>query len=269
MKKIITFIQQPKHISMLNIALILWAVLINAIFTVFCIPIDWAIPILIVSGLTTALTPLLLIRFPKGRYLISFINGITCCISAYCIYFMEGNIIGSIFLILFFGVGFAGLMPYFLMAQTLWYHLYKAQQNSERLAFLMAIILSIFVCFYAKKAYKTAMNNIAAMEQNNFETLQTDYMTERILGMHFIYHTRIDLYDGWRPPQHDPLIVIGMRMNGDIDPLKIDLKQRLRLYKKFFPNRPYKMKCSCQYSQGSGFYHTEDLWEEKQNHLTN
>jgi hypothetical protein len=263
MKKIITFIREPKRLSMLNIALLLWAVLLNAFFTVFCIPVDWAILVLMLCGLTTALTPILVLHFPKERALLSFTNGITCCISIYCICFMEGNILGGVLLIIFFGVGFAALMPYFLIGQTLWYHLYKPQQNLERLAFLMAIAFCISICFYAKNAYKIAMDNIVTMEQSNYETLQTDYMTERILGMHFIYHTRLDLYDGWRPPQHDPLMVIGMRLNGDIDPLKIDLKERLRLYKKFFPNRPYKMRCSCQDSQGAGFYHTDKLWEEK------
>ena len=44
----------------------------------------------------------------------------------------------------------------------------------------------------------------AAKKVKNGEYDTKNPMTERILGMHFRYHTRICIYDGWRPPLHDP-----------------------------------------------------------------
>lgn len=86
-------------------------------------------------------------------------------------------------------------------------------------------------------------------------------MTEKILGMHFIYHTRYCEFDGWRPPKHEPIIVIGMWLNNRIDPLNVDLETRLKLYKTFFPDNKYKFDCSCglQYSNN---YHYDDLWKK-------
>ena len=66
----------------------------------------------------------------------------------------------------------------------------------------------------------------------------------KILGMHFIYHTRFCEFDGWRPPKHEPIMVIGMWLNNRLDPLEVDLKTRLELYKKFFPDKKYKFDCS-------------------------
>ena len=71
-------------------------------------------------------------------------------------------------------------------------------------------------------------------------------MTERILGMHFRYHTRICIFDGWRPPLHDPAMVIGMRLTGDKDPLDgMSLETRLQLYHEVYPSLPVKNHCAC------------------------
>ena len=85
-------------------------------------------------------------------------------------------------------------------------------------------------------------------------------MTEKILGMHFIYHTRYCEFDGWRPPKHEPILIIGMWLNRRIDPLNVDLKTRLLLYKKFFPNNKYKFECSCAISHRQD-YNNDNLWK--------
>jgi len=85
-------------------------------------------------------------------------------------------------------------------------------------------------------------------------------MTEKILGMHFIYHTRFCEFDGWRPPKHEPILVIGMWLNGREEPLKVDLKKRIELYKKFFPDNKYKFECSCGYMYSEN-YHNDEIWK--------
>ncbi len=86
-------------------------------------------------------------------------------------------------------------------------------------------------------------------------------MTEKILGMHFIYHTRICEYDGWRPPKHEPILVIGMWLNDREDPLNVPLKTRLLLYEKFFSNNNYKFDCSYAI-QYNNVYLNDVFWKD-------
>jgi len=86
-------------------------------------------------------------------------------------------------------------------------------------------------------------------------------MTEKIIGMHFIYHTRIEMiYDGWRPPKHEPILVIGMWLNHGVEQLKVNLKKRLTLYKKYFTEKQYKFNCSCGIMYSSD-YHNDQIWK--------
>ena len=87
-------------------------------------------------------------------------------------------------------------------------------------------------------------------------------MTERILGMHFRYHTRICIYDGWRPPLHDPAMVLGMRLTGDKDPLEgMTLETRLQLYHEVFPTLPVKNHCACSKESKRYHYFDDYLWK--------
>jgi hypothetical protein len=87
-------------------------------------------------------------------------------------------------------------------------------------------------------------------------------MTERIAGMHFLYHTSFCIYDGWRPPLHDPALVLGMRLNGGKDPLGgLRLEERLELYHSMYPDRPVKACCACSRESERNGYFTDILWQ--------
>lgn len=117
--------------------------------------------------------------------------------------------------------------------------------------------VSVFVGF----KYDEAMKEIYEFEESNYQVLDKNFMTEKILGMHFIYHTRFCEYDGWRPPKHEPLLVIGMWLNNRKDPLLVSLEKRVELYRKFFPEKRVKFDCSCarQYEE---LYFNDSLWKE-------
>lgn len=114
--------------------------------------------------------------------------------------------------------------------------------------------------------YKTALTSIDNLKKSNFTTLDKNFMTEKILGMYFKYHTEICVYDGWRPPLHEPALVIGQWFNGRQDPLspdghrKLELKERIALYKKFFPDEKFKLNCSCALEYSSE-YHNDELFK--------
>ena len=102
----------------------------------------------------------------------------------------------------------------------------------------------------------------AAKKVKNGEYDTKNPMTERILGMHFRYHTRICIYDGWRPPLHDPAMVIGMRLTGDKDPLEgMTLETRLQLYREVYPSLPVINECACSKESKEYHYFDDHLWK--------
>lgn len=136
----------------------------------------------------------------------------------------------------------------------------KPVSRFSKWAFLAGFIVCIGISISAGYQYKQAIIDIEAFKESDHTELNKTFMTEKILGMHFIYHTRFCEYDGWRPPKHEPLLVLGMWLNGREDPLHVSLETRLGLYKQFFPNRPYKFDCSCamEYSE---VYYNDILWK--------
>jgi hypothetical protein len=112
---------------------------------------------------------------------------------------------------------------------------------------------------FAKISYGRALTAFAEFQRSGYHQLEKTFMNEKILGMHFIYHTRTTIYDGWRPPVHEPLLIVGMWLNGNKDPLQVSLETRLRLYKQTFPNRPVKLNCSCAIMESST-YHQDPIW---------
>jgi hypothetical protein len=258
-KKIYKYISKSTKLAILNGVLIAIISAFNIYFQSFCIPTTWAIIVLVICFTNTILYPIL--EKTGIAPLTSFINGITLFVFIYCVVFLENmNLLGLFMIIV--GLGLVIFIPHFFIIQLIWKNLVKPKVKTSRYYFLTAIILCIGTVVYIGQEYKKAINSIEKFKESNYTELDRNFMTEKILGMHFIYHTRIEMiYDGWRPPKHEPIMVIGMWMNNRIDPLNVDLETRLELYKKFFPENKYKFDCSCgiQYSKD---YHNDELWKK-------
>jgi hypothetical protein len=258
-KKIYKYISKSTKLAILNGVLIAIIIAFNIYFQSFCIPTTWAIIVLVICFTNTILYPIL--EKTGITPLTSFINGITLFVFIYCVVFLENmNLLGLFMIIV--GLGLVIFIPHFFIIQLIWKNLVKPKVKTSRYYFLTAIILCIGTVVYIGQEYKKAINSIEKFKESNYTELDRNFMTEKILGMHFIYHTRIEMiYDGWRPPKHEPIMVIGMWMNNRIDPLNVDLETRLELYKKFFPENKYKFDCSCgiQYSKD---YHNDELWKK-------
>lgn len=255
-KNIYKHFSKPTNLAVLNGVLIVLLILLNTYFQAFCIPTTWTIIVLAICFTNTILYPIL--DKTKFAPLTSFINGVTLFVFAYCVIFLEQmNFFGLVMIIV--GLGLAIFIPHFFMVQLIWKNLIKPTNNTSRYSFIIAIILCIGTVIFIGQEYKRAIHSIEKFKESNYTQLDKSFMTEKILGMHFIYHTRFCEFDGWRPPKHEPILVIGMWLNNRIDPLKVDLETRLELYKKFFPDKKYKFDCSCalQYRQD---YHNNKLW---------
>lgn len=260
LKWVIGFLTEPTRFSILNLSLVVLIVGLNFYFQAFCIPSNWAIVLLLCCFTSTSFYPLLETNTKVAPYA-SFVNGISFFIFLYCIIFLGAMNLWGLLLI-FFGLGLILFVPHFFLMQILWKNIINPQQRHVRLGFLTGFFFCAIGVMCIGKAYQQAILSMHQFEQSGYKTLERSFLNEKILGMHFIYHTRIEMiYDGWRPPKHEPILVIGMWLNNRIDPLKLDLSTRLRLYKQHFPERRYKFNCSCawQYSQS---YHQDLLWKQ-------
>lgn len=255
-KRIFNYFSMPRRLAMLNTVFIAIILGLNSYFPAFCVPTNWTIIVLIICFTNTITFPF----FEKKSVapFLSFINGVSFFVFLYCIIFLEYmNYVGIVLLLT--GIGIIFLIPHFFVIQILYKNLIKPAIKSSRYYFLGAIIICSLIVVFIGRNYQKAMVAIDKFEKSNFETLEKNFMTEKILGMHFIYHTRYCEFDGWRPPKHEPILVIGMWLNKRKDPLKVDLKKRLELYKKFFPANQYKFDCSCCYQYRLD-YHNSPFW---------
>ena len=256
-KRIYGHFSKPINLVILNGILIIILISFNLYFQAFCIPTTWTIVVLAICFTNTILYPIL--EKTKLASLTSFINGITLFVFIYCVIFLEHiNFLGLLLILI--GIGLATFIPHFFIIQLIWKNVFRPAIKTSRYYFFSAIILCIGAVTYIGQDYKKAINSIEKFKETNYQELDKNFMTEKILGMHFIYHTRYCEFDGWRPPKHEPILVVGMWFNNRFDPLDVDLETRLELYKKFFPKNKYKFDCSCgfQYRQS---YHNDDLWK--------
>jgi hypothetical protein len=120
---------------------------------------------------------------------------------------------------------------------------------------LLSFVIATFIIF----EYHKGVKEVEKFKISGYTELKKSFMTEKILGMHFLYHTKFDFYDGWRPPIHEPALNIGYWFFGRIDPLDVYLEQRIQLYHMNFPNNPVKISCACGYIERNA-YHNDSIW---------
>ena len=253
----IFLLKTPEKQCFVNGFLIVLLIIANLYFQVFCIPATWAMVLLCFCFGNTIISPL----FTQTSYqsVSAFIDGISFLLFLYCVIFLETfNLYG--FLLLFLGIGWLIYIPHYFLIQLFWKHIYKPAYANTRYYFLSAILVGGIFVWFVQVEYQKAVLAIEAFQNSKYQKLETGFLTEKILGMHLLYHTRICVYDGWRPPIHEPLLVIGLWLNQRKDPLNIDLQTRLNLYKSFFPDHPVQRNCSCAI-QHQAFYWNDPIWE--------
>lgn len=232
-----------KVMPFLNLFLVVVSVVLNHHFNGgFCVFVVWAAIVQIVSFLNIILFTWLE-RTPLWRP-----NALMCGISTgvflywFCFTFPD-NIILPI--------------PQWFLFVLIWCNLVHPVNKKVRLWYAAGLVMCAVFVLWSGLIFRSAANGV-----RNGEYDKRNPMTERILGMHFRYHTRACPFDGWRPPLHDPAMVIGMRLNGDQDPLApICLEDRVILYHTVFPDRPVMARCACSVeSEGYGYF-TDNLWK--------
>lgn len=259
--KFFSFLKKPKTLVLINLLSAIAIVVCNIFQQAFCIPVTWSMVVFTTCITISILNPLL-VKIKRISPLLGFINGFSTFVFLYCILFMEWLNYAGILLILLMGIGLLVYVPHCFLFQIIWFNVIRPSYKQITKWYYISIATSLITISSIVYNYQVALGDIDNMIASNYTTLKTGYFTERILGAHFKYHTRICEYDGWRPPLHDPAFVIGLWSTWHNDPLDLPLKERLNLYKKFYPYNKTKLECSCAIDY-SNHYHTSELWEYK------
>lgn len=212
----------------------------------FCRPVLWAAIVQAVSFLNV----ISFTRLEQTR--LKSVNALLCGIST-CVY---------VYWCLFLGVWVVCMpVPLWFLFLLVWRNLVRPVFASARWWYLAGILLCVLFALGCGKSYSSACK---AYDEGRVP--DGNPMTERIAGMKFLYHTEYCLYDGWRPPLHDPALVLGMRLNDNRDPLAgMDLESRVALYRALYPDRAVVRRCACSIESARNGYSNDPLWVENNN----
>lgn len=238
---------------------------------VFCMPVWWAslwialvlLSILLFDGSTLPLRrlwhyPVLGAGVPVCIYLIVFLaGGPRNILTGYLPYLLG---------ILYFGAGLLAFLPFYLLRHI--YIYYKRGSSGEKKIFwtgvsapLVALALYCLLFYPRFQSLYHTFGSGPALGEQSLNDIERDYFTERFLGIGFKYHTKIEfLYDGWRPPLHDPFLntflwFFGKEEGWEYYPLhQMDQQLRMTYYHYLFPYEPLKIACPCSYSRDGKSY---------------
>lgn len=242
-----------------NSALCAGGICANIYHQAFCRPVLWATITLIIAFAPVVLYPLLRSRLERWQIPVYFLFGIAACICLYCILFL-GRMTLFIPLVIFMRpLAVFGLLPIFLLVQII-YHARVASGSFKPFVsgVLLCIVFAVGMATWFHRSFDRV--NDALYDPNKASLVPRNYMTELMLGMHIKYHISFCAYDGWRPPLHDPSIVVAAWLNvpfhpdpyrrkysGDIPcPAPIFFGgDRMGVYNSVFPNNSLWQSCSC------------------------
>ena len=249
MKKTVSFLQKNYDknwhaiIPILNIILIAISIWLNITYNGgFCVFVPWAMVVQIICFVN--MVTFTWMEKTSLWWFNAFICGISTGVFFYWVFF-------SGILVILFPVS---ILFIFLLV---WRNVKHPVRKQSRPWYFAGITVCVVFAIVSAILFSTAAKKI---RRGEYDTKNP--MTERILGMHFRYHTRICIFDGWRPPLHDPAMVIGMRLTGDNDPLEgMTLESRLQLYHEVYPSLPVKNHCACSLESAENGYFEDYLWK--------
>lgn len=240
----------------INSIIVSAVVLLNTVFQIYCRPVWWAGVVAVICLLWTIAKPL--VQEKVHPVIRGVLSALSCLFWSYCFFFILTD--GKVNISILYGMVFWAV---FCVLE--WLKMEKTSGKKVLLTFLIVNLVMLSGLFVAGKTYRKTAQDICEKGMDKLSQSAYPYWTERIAGMHFIYHTRYCIYDGWRPPKLDPLLTVALALNNYNDPLRdLPLKERLQLYRKLYPHRPYKFKCSCGLAYSKD-YHRAELWQDLEN----
>jgi hypothetical protein len=224
--------------------LLLVALGMNTQYQVFCIPVPWATAVLVICSIAVVLDPVLESTSPFALWVLSFLRAWAFCISLYCVVFLwELNILAL--LLIPAVVGFVAYVPHYFAVRICLDVKRRWAVRAVRRGFFTGLVIAVLLALVCGVWYRSASarirSHIAGIDRQPVESMRS-FMDERILGLHWKYHTQFCPYDGWRPPLHDPAVVIGYWLNGGGH--RMDPPANQYLHDTIFPDQP-RPDCCC------------------------
>lgn len=145
-------------------------------------------------------------------------------------------------------------LPYILLLWTLESVHQSSAKGRAGLSILPSIAFYVGVAFTLKLAMITDKIDAATSEEEQIAVTQElaqdqvdGYLTELVLGAHWKYHTKLCMYDGYRPPYLDPVLAFAQPVlyNGEQFQPGIPLEDRKELYSQTFPQNETTLACTC------------------------
>ena len=187
-KRLKAFFANPYRLAILNALVILLTVAANLYFQAFCIPVAWATIVIITCFINTIVYPIIFDKYPRLIPFSGFVNGVSFMMYVYCTLFLAHINLLALFLIII-GLGLIAFVPHFLAVQLLLRNFINPVSAVCKRWFVTGIAVSLLTAFTAAYLYHRAILAVDKLILSNYTMFEKGYMNERVLGMHFIYHT--------------------------------------------------------------------------------
>ncbi len=263
------------HFIIVNVCVFIACYLYNTERQLFCRPVPWAATVIILFFISFLVLPFIT-KHTRLLNILASICGLGFFIAIYILVFatrdylifVMANI--PIILILHFVLKvikrkcqttiFDALYFYpaiiltpFLLLYQLCVLIKSLRTKTQKRLFIATPILTLIISLTLAFQINSIINRIYVATDKQKELKEiianpiNNYLTELILGAHWKYHTQLCLYDGWRPPFHDPTLVIARYFFSIPYYFEQGTEQMggESLYKIIFPKNNTKFNCKC------------------------
>lgn len=254
----LTLIKLPIWVKvLLSLVFISLTAVINELGQNFCRPVFWFLVTLITIAICFISYPVLS-KFKKAQSIVLITSSLILWVYGFALIFMVQGDFGIVLMsyLLFF--------PSLILVITIrrvkrqWNKNFIVQFKIFHSIILLLVTIAMFHYYTVSKQIQSAKTIKQHQEIKN-QSVISNYFVERIVGLHFIYHTRLCVYDGWRPPLLDPIISLGCTFFGDPlseikNPILDNLESRIKIYKALYPNKPIAKSCKCSQATPENYY---------------
>jgi hypothetical protein len=266
--------QSKTHFLTMNLGIVLTCCYLNIRRQLFCIPVPWTLVILGLFCICFLAFPFLkkssklfpfvcaftglgffialyILLFGRQEYAIFALFNLIIALIIWPIIWLLNKLSKNKIANALWFYGLFSLAPYFLIVQLVF--MYKSLLSTFQKRIFIAssvviLLIGLLFAFQIKRIFdktNTATDIEAELRSLNKNPVN-NYLTELILGAHWKYHTELCCYDGWRPPFHDPVLVISNKVLFPFKHFGSGTKlYHSDLYQKLYPDNPTYFNCRC------------------------
>jgi hypothetical protein len=272
--------QSKIHFLTMNIGVIVSCCYLNIQRQLFCIPVTWTLILLCLFCVSFLAFPFVN-KHSKLFLVITGFTGLGFFISVYILLFgreeylifMAVNLVlisiimafawalkkitkqnySNVYKAIWFYAAII-LTPYLIIFQLILF--FKSLcTKTQKIIYISSSIFVLLIGLMLTYQINTILKKINTSQniELDLRTLNknpiNNYLTELILGAHWKYHTELCNFDGWRPPFHDPVLVISNKVLFPFEHFgsstNLTSFYDRTLYEALYPNNATAFDCKC------------------------